>query len=62
MQFLLSMDYWGLGDLFQVLAGLGFCPCPLCPIHPHHPHPGLSNKWVFEMSVEHLLVPTAKGS
>lgn len=62
MQFPLSVDYWGLGDLFKVLSGLGFCPCPPCPVHSHRLHPDLSKKCAFEMSVKHLLVPTAKGN
>lgn len=42
--FPLSVDYWGLGDLFKVLSGLGFCPCP---IHSHRLHPDWSKKWDF---------------
>lgn len=62
MQFPLSGDYWGLGDFFKALSGLGFCPCPPCPIHSHRLHPDLSKKQVFEKSVKHLLVLIAKGS
>lgn len=59
MQFPLSVGHWVTS---LILAGLGFCPCPPCSTHPHRLYSDLSNKWVFEMSVKHLLVPTAKGS